>query len=128
MKYSILIRPFLSICKGIWTRIQRPLAERKALMHPEQEKHSLYSVMEVTLVHLGVEPSALQPNWKRWVLLLESKIVATETFAMPHVKEWLNVAEVQEHLKNLAVQKLTGNINPFESEQVLTESYVAKTW
>ncbi|HFK4480551.1 TPA: hypothetical protein ACG0LC_004407, partial [Citrobacter sedlakii] len=65
-------------------------------MHPEQEKHSLYSVMEVTLVHLGVEPSALQPNWKRWVLLLESKIVATETFAMPHVKEWLNVAEVQE--------------------------------
>lgn len=127
MEYSILIRPFLSICKGIWTRIQRPLAERKALTHPEQEKHSLYSVMEVTLVHLGVEPSALQPNWKRWVLLLESKIVATETFAMPHVKEWLNVAEVQEHLKNLAVQKLTRNINPFESEQVLIESYVAKT-
>ncbi|MEG1691645.1 MAG: hypothetical protein RR308_18020, partial [Hafnia sp.] len=124
---SVLIRPFLSMGKGIWAQIKRPLAERKALTHPEQEKHSLYSVMEKTLVHLGVEPSASQQTWKRWVSLLESKIVITETFSLPHIKEWLNVGEVQEHLKHLAIHKLTSSRHPLESEQALIEIYVAKT-
>ncbi|MRS92154.1 hypothetical protein GJV04_19230 [Enterobacteriaceae bacterium RIT714] len=124
---SVLIRPFLSMGKGIWAQIKRPLAERKALTHPEQEKHSLYSVMENTLVHLGVEPSASQPTWKRWVSLLESKIVITETFSLPHINEWLNIGEVQEHLKHLAIHKLTSSMHPLESEQALIESYIAKT-
>lgn len=42
VEFSVLIRPFLSMGKGIWAQIKRPLAERKALTHPEQENiHSL---------------------------------------------------------------------------------------
>lgn len=124
MELSALARLVLALCKFFRTFARRTFAERKALKNPEQEKHSLYSIIEKTLVHLGVEPTRLLSVKERWVLFLESKMVIAEPFTFPHVKTWLNIADVQENLKRMAVQALTQERTNHDIEKVLIESYV----
>lgn len=127
MSFSAFLRPLVAVFKSILSFLRRPFAERRAVRMPEKERHSMYKVMDNTLVHIGVEPSLLLSTSERWRLELERKIVIGEPFTFPHVREWLNTSVVQDNLKQLAAQTLTHESTDLNIEHLLIKSYIGST-
>lgn len=114
---SSLVAPVLGVMKKPW-------AERTAARNPAAATYSPIDELDKgTFVHLGAS-SSTEEGWKRILEMLARWLVRSEPFSLPHVREWLGLADTQRRLQCLAHARITSAVEPSDDRMALVDSYM----
>ena len=124
LELSTISRIVGSLVAPVLRMIKKPWAERTAARNPAAAPYSpIDELDEETLVHLGAS-STTEAGWKRILEVFAHRLVKSEPFSLPHVREWLDLAETQRHLQRIAHARITSATERLDDLTALVDSYM----
>ncbi|WP_372824253.1 hypothetical protein [Polaromonas sp.] len=124
MDLSTVLRFLSALVAPVLGRLKKPWAERTAVRNPSSVTYSPSDELnKATFVHLGAN-SSTEESSKRILEMFTRKLVLSEPFSLPHVREWLNMAETQRQLQRLSDARISCSTEPPEARIALINSYM----
>lgn len=117
---SRILSPLVGLISGF---LKKPLAEHTAVLGPAAAFSSIGELDKETFVHLGVSSFA-EAGWQRVFQIFLRSLVLAEPFSLPHVHEWLDLADTQRRLQHLAHARIACAAQPSGDRVALVESYM----
>lgn len=120
-----VLRPVIALYKAVTGWSKKARAEKAAALGRPSTAYSPAEKLDrQTLIHLGAA-SSNAPAWRKLPDILLQRLVQTEFFNKPHVRDWLSTAETQRLVLQLAHARIAGAPEAPAGRNSLIASYMA---